>query len=70
MAAKVDPIPVLGLLIEEWRHVPAVLGMVRELTDELAAGTEPFVGRPLPDVPQIRHHPSTHDTCIAVYQSA
>lgn len=49
MAATVDPKPALGLLIEEWRRAPAVLGMARELEMVLAAGTESFVGRPLPD---------------------
>ena len=39
----------LGLLIEEWRRAPAVREMARELVDELAHGTEPFVGRPLPE---------------------
>lgn len=39
----------LGSLVEEWRRAPAVLGMARELVDELDRGTEPFVGRPLPE---------------------
>jgi hypothetical protein len=39
----------LGLLIEEWRLAPIVHEMARELLDELVRGTEPFVGRPLPD---------------------
>lgn len=43
------PIPALGPLIEEWRRAAPVLELTRELMAELAAGTEPFVGRPLPD---------------------
>ena len=49
MGATVEPISALGLLIEAWRRAPAVLGMARELANELAAGTAPFVGRPLPE---------------------
>jgi quercetin dioxygenase-like cupin family protein len=42
-------IPALGPLIDELRRAPAVLDLARELEAELAAGTEPFVGRPLPE---------------------
>lgn len=39
----------MALLIEEWRRAPAVLELARVLAEELDAGTEPFVGRPLPE---------------------
>ena len=49
MDRTVEPLSTLGLLIEEWRRAPAVLGLTRALVDELAAGSEPFAGRPLPE---------------------
>ncbi len=49
MGGDQEPISALGLLIEEWRRAPIVLGMARELVDELGAGTEPFLGHPLPE---------------------
>jgi quercetin dioxygenase-like cupin family protein len=45
----VESLSTLGALIEEWRHDAGVMAMARELTAELDAATEPFVGRPLPD---------------------
>lgn len=44
-----DALLKLGALIEEWRHSASVLALARELAAELDAGTEPFVGRPLPE---------------------
>jgi quercetin dioxygenase-like cupin family protein len=49
MDEPVDSLSALGALIEEWRGAPEVLDLTRVLVDELRAGTEPFVGRPLPD---------------------
>src|SRR5262245_60335227 len=39
----------LARLIDEWRRAPFLLEIERALGEELAAGTEPFAGRALPD---------------------
>ena len=47
MARDLETISALVSLVEEWRGSPDVRALVRELEGELAAGGEPFVGRPL-----------------------
>lgn len=46
--ATAEPTSSLGSLIEEWRRHESVVAIARELTDELLAGSAPFVGRALP----------------------